>query len=36
MKYRLKDRDLQKTLDSISGGDFTTSLQESARRNSSL
>ena len=28
MKYRLKDRALQKKLDEISGGDFSERLQE--------
>lgn len=28
MKYRLKDRDLQRKLDAVSGGDFTERLQE--------
>lgn len=28
MKYRLKDRDLQKKLDEISGGDFSPRLQD--------
>ena len=31
MKYALKDRDLQKKLDDISGGDFTKSLQKAVR-----
>lgn len=32
MKYRLKDRDLQRKLDAISGGDFTERLQESVSK----
>lgn len=32
MKYRLKDRALQKQLDAISGGDFTERLQESVSK----
>lgn len=32
MKFRLKDRDLQRRLDEISGGDFSKSLDISAQR----
>lgn len=32
MKFRLKDRALQKKLDEISGGDFTKRLQESVSK----
>jgi hypothetical protein len=31
MKYRLKDRDLQRKLDEISGGDFSKRLQDPAK-----
>lgn len=31
MKYRLKDQELQKKLDEISGGDFSEKLQKSVR-----
>ena len=31
MKYRLKDRALQKRLDAISGGDFSQRLQDPAK-----
>lgn len=31
MKYRLKDKELQKKLDEISGGDFTRKLEENAK-----
>ena len=32
MKYRLKDRDLQRRLDDISNGDFSKALDISAQR----
>ena len=32
MKYRLKDRDLQRRLDEISGGDFSKALEYPAQR----
>lgn len=32
MKFRLKDRALQKKLDEISGGDFSERLQESVSK----
>ena len=32
MKYRLKDRELQKKLDEISGGDFSRQLESNEKR----
>lgn len=32
MKYRLKDRELQKKLDEISGGDFSRQLESNKKR----